>query len=214
MQDWTLALIGLGIGLAVAAPVGPVNIMCVHRAVQKGFWAGLTAGAGTVAGDALFASVAAFGITAISTFIAGHAKILQIIGGFILLAFGLSTGLKAPAVAEVADENDTALSMVGAAITSFIMTITNPATMFGYFALFGGIGQIGHGPGDYAAAGILVLAVVTGSLMWWVVIAALVSRFREHINDRWLHNMNKVSGFALALCGVAVLGSFVKDHWF
>ncbi len=222
MVDASLALIGIGIGLAMAAPVGPVNIMCLQRAVQKGFWAGVTAGCGAVLGDAIFASVAAFGITAISRFIAGHTTMLQLVSGIILLIFGTYSGRRASRQARIdltharedaavqpivhAYQRETILSMLGASLTAFALTITNPATMFGFLTIFSGLGTLGDTHSDYLAAATLVTSVAVGSLLWWVVVSGLVSIWRGKITDRVLVWINRASGYGLAFCGLLILG--------
>jgi threonine/homoserine/homoserine lactone efflux protein len=214
--DVALVAIGVGMGFAMAAPVGPVNIMCLQRAVQNGFWAGVTAGAGAVTGDAVFASAAAFGITAISRFIEGHVATLQVLGGLFLVMFGIYTGMKAsrerPPSQSTPRNNNSALGMLGTSLTAFALTVTNPATMVGFLGMFSGLGRIGEGPNDYAAAGTLVGSVAAGSLIWWMIISALVSIWRDRITSRWLTGINRVSGFALAICGLALLGAFLYSH--
>ncbi len=206
MVDWSLVATGVGIGIAVSAPVGPVNVMCIHRALRAGFLPGLSAGLGAVAGDGVYAAIAAFGITAISGFIEGNLDAIQLVGGIVLILFGLRIALKPPLPrTEVAD--DTALSLAGAAATAFALTVTNPALIVGFVAIFGGLGEIADEPLDYASAGLLVASVMGGGLLWFSALSALVSRFRARIDGRWLRAINFGSGLALAAFGVAVLAS-------
>src|SRR5688500_18253139 len=120
MLDWALIAIGLGIGIAVAAPMGPVNIMVIHRGVRHGFMSAFVAGLGAVAGDTLYAGIAAFGITSMSDLITGHLGLIKILGGLLLIGFGLSLVPRQPHPEE-GEEEDTRPSMLGAAVQSFVM---------------------------------------------------------------------------------------------
>ena len=63
--------VGIIIGILVAAPVGPVNVLCIQRAIERGFWGGIAAGFGAMLGDGLIALCAALGVGAISGAVAG-----------------------------------------------------------------------------------------------------------------------------------------------
>lgn len=202
MSSLPLLLTGLAVGVVFSAPVGPVNILCVQRAFRSGFFAGLAAGWGAVAGDGLFASVAAFGITAVSGFIEGHSTWLQLIGGLLLIAFGIRTARAHPHLDEGEEETAT---LVRTAVATFGMTITNPATVLGFLALFGSLGDWAPKPGDWLGAGTFVVGVVAGGSTWWLAVAAAVAALRDHMTDRTLARINLVAGALLVLFGCAVL---------
>jgi threonine/homoserine/homoserine lactone efflux protein len=202
--DWSLAATGMGVGLAVAAPIGPVNIMCIHRSVRRGFFYGLAAGAGGLLADTVCAAIVAYGVSAIAIFVEGHIGVLKSLGGVLLLGFGLSVALKRPH-AEVGADDDSALSMVGATAASFVLAMTNPALLLGFLAMFGGIGKIAEHRISLADAGILVAGVAAGSALWWVILSAAASHWRDRLSDRWFYRINLVMGGGLALFGVGVL---------
>ena len=136
---WQLMVWGVVIGVAVAAPIGPINLMAIRNTLNHGFWAGLFTGTGAVLGDGTFAVFAAFGITAVSEFIIGYATWIQLVGGIILTAVGLSIMLATPA--ENGLEGEVTRLRPGALVAStYVLTITNPATMMGFIAIFGGSG--------------------------------------------------------------------------
>ena len=91
-----LVLAGLGIGLLMAAPIGPVNVLVIQRAMAKGFWGGLAAGLGAVLGDGVLAAVGAFSIAAISDGMLAYGDTIQLVGGTLLVAFGLALLLRRP----------------------------------------------------------------------------------------------------------------------
>jgi len=195
---------GIAIGLAVAAPIGPINLMCIRNSLGHGIWAGLFTGIGAVLGDGTFAAIAAFGVTAISEFFVTYTGWIHGIGGAALLAIGIRTIFVVPAPGAIHPGGATrqSIALIG---TTYILTITNPATMLGFLAIFGGLGSLGHGSGDYAGAGLLVAAIMAGSLLWWGLISWVVSLFKHKFNQRRLRLVNVVSGFVIAGFGLAVL---------
>jgi threonine/homoserine/homoserine lactone efflux protein len=202
--DWGLIAIGFGIGLAVAAPMGPVNIMIIHRGVQGGFMSAFVAGLGAVLGDGLYAAIAAFGVTAISDTIENHIGAIQLVGGIVLIGFGSNLVFSTPHPEERVDE-DTRLSMLGAAVSSFVLAVTNPALLLGFVAIFAGLDEIGRAPDNYALAAQLTVGVLAGGLLWWFLLASLVARFRHRITLPWLRGINAAAGIALAIFGALLL---------
>lgn len=211
IDDVSLIATGVAIGIGVNAPVGPVNVMCIHRAVRNGPASAMAAGAGAFVADVLFAGLAAFGVTAISSFIEGHLSVIKVVGGAILIAFGMKL-LYAPRSSADGPENDSTLSLFKAAFVSFALTVTNPAVLLGFFAIFGGLAGIGEKSGDYATAALLTLGVAIGSAAWWLGLSTGASRLRERIAERWLGRLNTLSGGGLALFGFGVLISVALGY--
>jgi threonine/homoserine/homoserine lactone efflux protein len=210
MLDWALIAIGFGIGVAVAAPMGPVNIMVIHRGVRHGFMSAFVAGLGAVAGDTLYAGIAAFGITSMSDLITGHLGFIKILGGLLLIGFGLSLVPRQPHPEE-GEEEDTRPSMLGAALQSFVMCITNPALLLGFAAVFTGLDDIGRAPDNYTSAAELTLGVLGGGLLWWFLLASLVARYRSRITVPWLRGINVAAGVALAVFGGLLLADVASN---
>lgn len=199
---------GVLIGLAAAAPIGPVNLICIHRTISRGRINALMAGQGAAIGDGLFAIVAAFGITAVSSFIAAYEVPIQFVGGFVLLGMGIRALLTDPTTVKVAGD-DTALDLVKAVGVTFSLTVTNPATMFGFAAIFAGVGglvaaQPDGAPRDYVYAAMLVFGVWLGSTLWWLVITNLAAIFRDRAEQSWLIIVQRVSAGLIILFGLVV----------
>lgn len=197
---------GIAVGVLVSAPVGPVNIICINRTMHHGFLSGLTTGLGAVVADGLLAAVAGFGIASISDMIVYHEQAVQLVGGIILLLFGLGVTLKSPpTVGEDGFEPKPSRPLRSVAGT-FLITVTNPGAILGMLAIFGGIVGTPMVPeGDYAATGLLVVSVVGGALLWWTGIAALVSRVRHRFSQRTFKTINLTSGIALMAFGALIL---------
>jgi threonine/homoserine/homoserine lactone efflux protein len=202
VADAMLLITGVGLGVVFSAPVGPVNILCIQRAFRSGFFSGLAAGLGAVCADGLFATVAAFGVTAVSGFVEGHSLWLQAIGGVLLLIFGLRVARAHPHLEPGDDEPS---SMPATAAATFGMTLTNPATALGMLALFGSLGDLAPAHGDWLGAGLFVAGVIGGGAAWWFVVATVVSILRDRMTDKTLARINAVAGGVLMLFGGAML---------
>ena len=200
---------GIAIGLIVAAPIGPVNLICIRRTLQYGFLNGFLSGLGAALGDGLFAIVTGFGLTAISQWIEGLSTALQLAGGTLLLCFGLYTYLAKPPAridpkSEAADKSGRTL--VRAIASTFALTITNPATLLGFTAMFTGLGGLAGDDPSFFAAAFVVGGVILGSTLWWLVLTFFVGRLHARIDDRVMLIINHGSGLLVAGFGVLVLG--------
>ncbi len=198
-----LIVIGIAIGIATAAPVGPVNIVAIQRAFRYGFLPGLVAGLGAVIADTLLAAIAALGISAVSGFVSWHQQTIQLVGGLIIIAFGWH-------VTRVHPHLDTGTTeppgILPSLVTTFFVTITNPGPVLGFLGIFGGLGKYAPSPGDYISIAALVMGVAGGGLLWWVFVAGAVAHMRQRVNDGWLDRVNTIAGWSLMVIGVAVFG--------
>lgn len=220
-----LVLSGLIVGVLIAAPVGPVNIVCIQRTLERGFWGGFAAGVGAVLADGLIATVAAFGITAISGVLANHRVTIQLIGGIIMIVFGIKLYTAEPKLAvqqvglswaqrrrmvdRVPEPFRPALRLpiwrllphAGIIPQTFFLTITNPGAILGLFAIFGGLGSLLGGLNTYVEAITLVLSVMAGSLLWWMGLSRLIDKFRGRLSEGRLKIINQIAGVVLVAFG-------------
>jgi threonine/homoserine/homoserine lactone efflux protein len=199
--------VGIVIGVLVAAPVGPVNVLCIQRALERGFLGGVAAGLGAVLGDGLIALSASLGVGAISGAVETHRGVIQFIGGLALVAFGLRLWFKRPStIGALESEGAVSLrSYFWDIVKAFVLTITNPGAVLGLFAIFGGIGTFVQLRGVIDAL-VLVGAIAAGSLGWWVFLSLLVSRFRHRFEGSSLATINRVSGALLLGFGGLLIG--------
>ncbi|HSZ75261.1 MAG TPA: LysE family transporter [Rhizomicrobium sp.] len=211
MDYLVLIISGVVIGLIVAAPIGPVNLICIRRTLAFGQANGFAAGLGAAMGDGAFAIVTGFGLTAIAQIIEGYSIILELAGGIMLVAFGVHTFITTPDVRELArmKEAEGASTLVRAMASTFALTITNPATLFGFAALFAGLGGLAGGNASFVETAIVVGGVIAGSILWWFTLTAFVGMFHQNINDRVMKIINHASGIIITLFGLAVLGHLV-----
>lgn len=203
-----LAYVALGIlgGIFVTAPVGPVNVMIIQRAFRYGFANGLAAGIGASLADLVFATAAAFGISTISGFVEGHSRPIQLVGGLLVIAFGARILWRQPGFSRPLPVDTRKRSKAAIATGAFFLTITSPATVFGFIAYFTALGEWGPQKGDVAGTVQLLLGVGIGTLGWWCGLAAAVTRLRLHLEEATLARVNLVAGALLVGFGALILG--------
>ncbi len=200
-----LVLAGLGIGLLMAAPIGPVNVLVIQRAVARGFWGGLAAGIGAVLGDGLLAAIGAFSMAAISDAMMAYGNVIQLVGGLLLLVFGLALLLRQPVMTTPPEERSHLLDHMGIIPQTFILTVTNPGAVLGMAAMIGGLGSIIGGLNTNLQALILVVSVMGGSLLWWLGLSELIATIRHKLTDSRLKLINRIAGVILFGFGIALI---------
>lgn len=209
-MDWGLIASGLVIGVVVAAPVGPVNLICLRRAIAFGPFDGFLSGSGAALGDGVLAAIAAFGLTAISKAILGLSLWLQGFGGLVLLGIGVHTYLTAP-TSKIDNTDVTHTDRLHLVATTFLLTVSNPATILGFIAIMGGVGGFVPRQPSFIGAAVLVISVIAGSLGWWLALAAITGHVRHRLSDRTFVLINHGSGALITLFGVAVLVKLARD---
>jgi threonine/homoserine/homoserine lactone efflux protein len=200
-----LVLAGIGIGLLVSAPIGPVNVLVIQRAVTGGFWAGLAAGLGAVIGDGRLAAIAAFSVTAISDAMSAYAGWIQLVGGLLLVGFGVALLVTRPALTIPVGQKSHLLEHTGIIPQTFFLTITNPGAVLGMAALIGGFGSLIGGLNTYLEALLLVAAAMGGSLLWWLGLSELIATIRHMLTEGRLKLINRIAGAVLIAFGLVLL---------
>jgi threonine/homoserine/homoserine lactone efflux protein len=194
-----LFLEGIVIGFAIAAPVGPIGVLCIRRTLAEGRVSGLVSGLGAATADALYGAVAALGLTFVAGFLMGGQAWLRLVGGAFLLFLGVRTFLARPAERAAPDARS---GLPGAYASTFFLTLTNPTTILSFAAIFAGLGVAGDANGDALSAMLLVLGVFLGSAAWWFVLSGATSLFRTRLSVRGLRWVNRISGTLIAAFGV------------
>lgn len=195
--------VGMAVGVLIAAPVGPVNILCIQRAIERGVIGGILAGLGAVLGDGLIALLAALGVGAISGAVNRYRDIIQLVGGLVLIGFGIKLYCTIPRFVRDAGGKDEWASMrdyVWDVPKTFFLTITNPGAVLGLIAIFGGVSSFVEVRSTPQALW-LVAAIVAGSLLWWVFLSAMVGRIRHRVTEARLGQINRGAGGLLVVFG-------------
>ena len=197
MTAW-LVVKGMGFGLAAAAPVGPMALLCMRRTLAQGWRPGLATGLGIAGGDAIYACVAVAGLAGLSHFMLSHERPLHLGAGLFLLYLGLRTAFGRPRSGAQASAAVRAGRAFGSAL---LLTLTNPPTIVMFAAIFASLAPPGGfaGPGAAATVG----GVFAGSLLWWCGVVACVSMLRRAIGQRARRWIDRIAGAALAAAGLA-----------
>lgn len=199
---------GILMGLAIAAPVGPIALLCIRRTLAYGRQIGFVSGCGAATADGLYGMVAAFGLSVVSDALIKYTNYLQIIGGLFLCYLGLKTFLSQASIVQTEVqaeeleggtrlENQKVVSAYG---TTLLLTLTNPATILSFLAIFAGLGITQEA---YLNSVTLVFGVFTGSLLWWLVLVSGVAYLRGHLTLERLALFNRWSS---RVFGVLILG--------
>ncbi|MCB6177504.1 LysE family translocator [Rhodobacter sp. Har01] len=196
------------LGLAVAAPLGPIGALCINRTLDRGFRAGVAGGLGTALADALYASLAAAGFAAFASLLARVQLPLMVAGGLFLLWLGAQSLRPRPArpAAQVG-----ARDLLGTTAATFALTMANPMTILSFAALFAGLGlAAAAGPG---AAMLVVAGVFCGSMLWWVLLSGGVALARHRLPPAFALWTARASGAVLIGFAVWALVSAARTAW-
>jgi threonine/homoserine/homoserine lactone efflux protein len=191
---------GLVIGLTMAAPIGPVNLVVIRTALNCGFRAALLAGFGAVIADVLMAGVAAYGIRSVEHFFLNYENLLQIAGGLLLVVIGIRTARTHFAATDLIPiPHTTRLGL------TFTLSVTNPALILGFFAIVSSMsGMLALGATPYRPA-IVLFGIALGGALWWLVLSFFVDRLKTKLSASTLDNINRWSGILVAAFGFVLL---------
>ena len=194
--SWTLFAQSLLIGLSIAAPVGPIGLLTIQRTLALGSAAGLATGLGAAAADAVYGAIGAFGVTALIHWLTGIRVWLTLAGGTFLLWMAWATW-RAP-VAERAAEAGNARDLLRCFGGTFVLTLSNPATILSFIAVFGALAGRVH----IASPWPMIAGVLIGSALWWLLLSGVVGRLRGRFDARWRRRVNRASALMLAAFAV------------
>ena len=199
-MDIFYLLRGLGLGFAIAAPVGPIGVLCIRRTLADGRLVGFVTGLGAATADATYGAIAAFGVSAVTGALVGLRLWIHLIGALFLAWLGVRTLLARPAEKAAMASATRRGGLLAAWASTVGLTLTNPATIITFAAVFAGLGLVGVG---YTAAALTVAGVFMGSALWWLVLSSGVSLVRARFDARAMRVVNIISG--LLLMGFATL---------
>ncbi len=204
-----LFLKGAFLGLALAAPVGPINLLCMKRSLEQGQRAGLITGLGAATADSFYGAVAAFGLTFISSWLEQHRAYLSVVGGIFFFLIGLSLFRK-QVVKSVTEPR--VMSARSAYFTSLFLTLSNPATVFSFLAAFAAVKLSTHAGEDvkFSYAAVATAGVFAGSMLWWTFLSWISSRFRASLNAKAIRRINLCAGVLLLIFATYVFYSGLR----
>ena len=196
-----LFLQGALIGLAIAAPVGPIGVLCIRRTLVDGQLAGFVSGLGAATADLIFGSVAVLGLAALADLMVGVSFWSRLLGGIFLCYLGLRTLRERPAAQPA---NTSARGLLGAYSSTLLLTLTNPASIILFVGLFAGLGAASEAKG-YGEGLLLVAGVFVGSAGWWISLSGAVGLLRGRVTPAALRWVNIAAGVIILGFGVVAL---------
>jgi threonine/homoserine/homoserine lactone efflux protein len=184
------------IGLSIAAPVGPIGLLVIQRTLQRGALVGLATGLGAAAADALYGAVGAFGVASVIDALTGARVPLALGGGAFLLWLAWRIWRTPPA--RQAAQAGPGAGLLPCFAGTFLLTLSNPATIFSFIAVFGTLGARLQVSSPWT----MIAGVLVGSALWWLLLSVLVGRLRSRFDARAQSWVNRSS--ALLLAGFAL----------
>ena len=209
-MDINFIIQGLIIGISVSAPLGPVGVICIQKTLNKGVLAGFISGLGAAFADILFASIAGFGLSFISDFMADQQIYIRSIGGLFLLFVGVKVFFT-NTIKQVRKQRASKSKYIGEFFSVFFLTLSNPITIIFFGAVFAGIGLVGENSNPENTY-IVILSILTGALIWWFSLSVIVNLFRHKIRLRSLWWINKIAGVLIVILGIiSIVSLFFMD---
>jgi threonine/homoserine/homoserine lactone efflux protein len=196
---------GALIGFSIAAPVGPIGVLCIRRTLDEGRVSGFVSGLGAASADAIYGCIAAFGLTFISSLLVSQQAGLRLVGGAFLFYLGIHTLLARPAQRAASFKGS---GLFKAYATTFFLTLTNPMTILSFAAIFAGLG-LADSSGNYISASLLVLGVFMGSGFWWLALSGGVGAYRDKFPASGLVWVNRISGVIITGFGLFALAGLI-----
>lgn len=197
-MDTHFFLKGIVLGFCIAAPVGPIGIMCIRRTLHYGRFSGLFSGLGAAVADTLFGVISAFGLTLVSSFLATERFWFHLIGGLFLLLLGGRTFLAKPLDTNKEVSHKT---LIGDFVSTFFLTLANPLTILSFVAVFAGLGL----SDNRGSAPILIAGVFFGSALWWLILSEGITLFRRKISKKVMIWVNRIAGIIIMAFGLVAL---------
>ena len=193
---------GIGAGFVVAAPVGPVAIMCVRRTLARGALSGYATGFGAAVADTIYGVIAAYGITLLANLLLDNEFWFRLIGGILLCALAVKMLFSGPVDMRAPSSN----GLIGDFLSALVVTGTNPITIIAFGVVFTTIGVVAAGE-EYEWAEALIVGVFIGSALWWATLTGIASLFRSTLSHSGLRWINRISGAVIMVSGILVLVS-------
>jgi len=201
--DLLFIIKGILIGISVSAPLGPIGVLCIQRTLNKGFKSGFASGVGAASADIIYAVIAGFSITFISDFLIEYQTYIRIIGGAFLILVGIRISISNPAK-QIRKLRVKGNNYYKDYITSFFITVSNPITILAFGAFFAAFNMIDKSVSNFHIF-IMIIAVFSGSLIWWLSLIGVVTIFKKRIRLRNLLWINRITGVLIVLFALFVI---------
>ena len=207
---WAWMLVkGAGIGFAVAAPVGPIGMLCIRTTLERGRLAGFCAGLGAAVADTIFAAIGAYGIHLVGAFLNAEKFWISLFGGVFLIAFGAHLARKPPSLTQ-AETQEVPKGLWADFLMTLVLTLANPTTILSFAGIFAGLSAVL----GFSLAGVpaLLIGVFLGSAAWWLTLSGIVGLIRHRISHDTMVWINRIAGGILVAFGLYTIGHALVDR--
>lgn len=201
-----LFLKGALIGFSIAAPVGPIGIICIRRTLARGMRYGFVSGLGAASADGCYGIIAAAGITSVSSLLISNASVLRLLGGLFLMYLGIKTLISGAEKMNLSAERSSAGALAAAFTSVFFLTLTNPMTIISFTAIFAGLG-LGSLSNSLVGSAIIVGGVFSGSALWWLFLSFSFGMLKMGLTEKTMKWINRLSGSIILVFGVIATGA-------
>lgn len=197
---------GAIVGFSIAAPIGPISVLCIKRTFDYGRLSGLFSGIGAACGATCYGAIATFGLTLVSDIILNLQVWMRLIGGAFLIYLGIKTFLSKSLQKPKIVSHKT---LVNDLISTFFLTLVNPMTIISYLAIFAGL-DIATTHGQIKNAIFLVIGIFIGAMTWWIIVAEGLTLLKDRLTQQMLRLINKVAGSIIVGFGFFAWCSIIK----
>ncbi len=181
------------VGLLVAAPVGPIGLLCIQRTLSRGAKIGAASGLGAATADAAYGAIGAAGLTAVIQLFTALSRPLAIFGALFLAWLAIRL-LRTPVTTQAAAAA-TGGGIFAAFCSTLLLTLANPMTVLSFIAVFAALG----GGQDLTSAAMVTMVggVFFGSALWWLILTGSVTLVRNRIKESTLDLISRIAGMLL-----------------
>lgn len=208
LLDWAHIFTGIGIGMVMSAPVGPVNFLCFHRTLHRGLVAGILVGVGAMLADGIFASIAIFGLKFASRLIEENIEFLQLVGGALIIGFGIYLLHHKPPCPHTPKEKQKSWQAI---MSGFALTLSNPGNFLGFAAIFSGLTDMITDEPSFFSGANLIFGVALGAFLWWSAFAGLTWYLRKKLTQEIMMKINRIAGVLITALGLLLAGRYLVD---
>lgn len=201
----TALLLGksIAMGVAIAAPLGPIGALCIQRTLARGFASGVAGGLGTALADAAYAAAAAAGFATFAAVLQKISGPLGLVGGVFLLWLAWRGWPRGGGGAVRAAAAPEPRGLWATTLTTFALTMTNPATILSFAAIFAGLGLARTA--SVGAAVTVVAGVFAGSMLWWIFLSGLVAALHHRLPGAFAQWTARISSVMMGAFGIWAL---------
>jgi threonine/homoserine/homoserine lactone efflux protein len=191
-------LSGMGVGLAVAVPIGPMGILCIQRTLIFGAVAGVATGLGAATVHATFSAGAILGLApTLRAVLDGSSGLVSAFSACLLFWFAARIIGR---TVVLTSGSPTCQGLSASYFSAVACALLNPLTLILFAAVLPAFAVT-----DETAAPLVIAGVLAGSVVWWIILSSIIALLRSRLNIAVLNAANKASGFALATLGVLMV---------